>query len=187
SAPTAASRWRRPDATGRRRGRRRGTRRGTSWGLSIGRQLRGLPDLLEDTVRPRRLLAIDPRDGEADVHQHVLADPGVRHVVEADVARDAREADAAHPEPVVVTDGDDLTRNPETHRAHSSRRATTRPRTRISGCTFSMSSRGGSRPKFRMSMTWWPSISTVRSSRDRRPTSPSTACVTPRKVRAPRT
>src|SRR5262249_42124401 len=145
---------RRSGVTARRRGRRRGTRRGTSRRLPIGRQLRGLSDLLEDTVGARGLLAIDPRDGKSDVHQHVLADGGVPDVVEAHVARDAREADATDPEPVVVAHVDDLARNPETHRGHSSRRATTLPRTWISGYTLSIRSRGGSRPKFRMSMTW---------------------------------
>src|SRR5262249_47547089 len=153
SAPMGASRWRRPDGTGRRRGRRRGTRRGTSWWLPIGRQLRRLPDLLEHPVRPRRLLAIDPRDGEADVHQHVLADRGVRHVVEADVPGDPCEADASDAEAVVLANVDDLTGDAEAHRRHPSRCAITRPRTRISGSTLSIRSRGGSSPKLRMSIT----------------------------------
>src|SRR5262245_64827450 len=100
----------------RRRPAGRGTRRGISW-RAIGSQLAGLSESLEDAVGPGGLLRVDPRQREADVDEDVLADGGVLDVVEADVARDAREAHGADAQPAVVAHGHDLAWNAEAHPA----------------------------------------------------------------------
>src|SRR5581483_3466630 len=43
-----------------------------------------------------RLRLVEPREGEADVDQHVLADPHVGDVLQAGALHDAAEVDLAH-------------------------------------------------------------------------------------------
>ena len=60
---------------------------------------------------PRRSVAIDLRDRESHVDQDEVADLRVRLILEADLARDAAEADAAEAHPVMLLDLDHLTGN----------------------------------------------------------------------------
>src|SRR5450759_269872 len=66
-------------------------------------------DQLEGLVRE---LLVDDLDGEAGVHEHPVAFLGVGHQVEADVALHAHDVDVGH---AVLTDGDDLAGDRETH------------------------------------------------------------------------
>ena len=66
-------------------------------------------EMLEDASG---LGLVDHRDGEADMDEHVIAEPGLRHEGEVDLLDDAAEIDARGPrQRVVAGNGENLPRN----------------------------------------------------------------------------
>src|SRR5436190_57645 len=63
-----------------------------------------------------RLRFVDDRQGEADVHHHVHAGPGLGNVLQADALADAAEIDLAHPQVMLDVRFDDSSGDSETHR-----------------------------------------------------------------------
>src|SRR4051794_3184641 len=66
---------------------------------------------------------VEPLDGEPDVHDHVVADPDVRQVLQADVLADAAEVDLGHQRVVAFLKADDPARYREAHGQSPSVRA----------------------------------------------------------------
>src|SRR5271165_2102696 len=93
----------------------RGIRRGISWG---GRpQLVELIHPVQELEHPPRLVLIDRAEGEADVDQHVVADPDLGHVLQADALGDAAEVDLAHQQVVLAVGLRHFSRDCEAHRS----------------------------------------------------------------------
>src|SRR5262249_16693172 len=117
--PSGASRWRRSAVPGPAPTGRRDTRRGTSRRHVL--DLGGLPDVGQHLPGALRFGAIDLRDGEADMHQHVVTDTRVRLGLQAHLPGDAAETDLADAQPVLDADLDDLSGNSEAHSATPSK------------------------------------------------------------------
>src|SRR5215472_11834921 len=81
----------------------------------LGRHFGKLVHLLEVLVSAGGLLLVDLADGEAHVHQDVVADLRVGNVFEAGLAGDAPEIDARHTHAAIVMEFDDLARYGEAH------------------------------------------------------------------------
>src|SRR4030095_14245180 len=93
----------------------RGTRRGTSR-LGVRHfKLTELAQLLEESLGPLGLFGIDLAQGEADVDEHVVAEPGIRQVLEAHLPYGAAKVGAPHPEPAVLEDLYHLAGDGEAH------------------------------------------------------------------------
>src|SRR3972149_10829743 len=77
--------------------------------------LRERADLGEGPQRlPRRLL-VDPRDGEADMHEHPVPDLRLGHVGEGGLPLDTGEVPPAHAQLRLARDLDHLPRHREAH------------------------------------------------------------------------
>ena len=72
--------------------------------------------LLEEREDPFRLDLVDPRQGEADVDQHVIVDLDLGHVLQADPLGDPAELDPAHQHVVLLVGLHDLPGDSEAHR-----------------------------------------------------------------------
>ena len=93
-------------------------------------QLVELVHLLEEREDPPRLVLVDPREGEADVDEHVVAGPDLGDVLEADALGDAAEVDLAHQHVVLAIGLDHLPGYREAHRSTSSGSSAGPPRRR---------------------------------------------------------
>src|SRR3954451_15330857 len=107
------------------------TRRGTSRGHLLtggvrcrlsGRGGERVAELLVHQPEPfelgqglQRGAFVEPLDGEPDVDDHVVADPDVRQVLQADVLADAAEVDLGHQRVVAFLEADDPARYREAH------------------------------------------------------------------------
>src|SRR5215203_5926177 len=94
--------------------RRLDIHRGTSWRRRL--QLIELVHAIEKLEHTTGLVLVKPRQGEADIDDHILADLDRRDVLQADVLRDPAKVDFPHEDVVLAVSRDDLARNPETHR-----------------------------------------------------------------------
>src|ERR1017187_3584035 len=80
-------------------------------------QFRELVQFLQRLVGPLGLCLIHLADGEADVHQDILAGLRLRHILQAGFARDAAELHSCHAQPVLVVGVDHFTGYRQTHRS----------------------------------------------------------------------